>query len=53
MRTDAVEVSSPVFEQHLGLLQRVKDLAVQELVPELAVVALVEAVLPWASWFDV
>ncbi len=46
-----VEVS-PLFDQHLGLLEGVEDLPVQTLVPELAVEALVVAVLPGAAGRD-
>jgi hypothetical protein len=34
--SDPVVVSSPPLEQHLGLLERVEDLAVEQLVSELA-----------------
>lgn len=53
MRPYRVVVISPSLDQHLRLLQRIEDFRVQEFVPELAVEALVVAVLPWASGFDV
>ena len=37
MRPDGVVVVAPLFDQHLGLLQRVEDLAVRQLVAEFAV----------------
>ena len=53
MRTDSIVVSSPCFDHDLGLLQGVEDLAVQQLVTQLAIEALAVAVLPWAAWLDV
>jgi hypothetical protein len=49
---DGVVLRSPLFCQYLDLLQRVKDLAVQQLVPYLPVEALVMAVLPGIPWLD-
>ena len=46
MWPDRIVVAPPLLDQHFGLLQRVEDLAVEQLVPELAVEALVVAVLP-------
>ena len=43
MRPDRVVVVTPSFDQHLRLLQRVEDFRVEQLVPELAVEALVVA----------
>ena len=34
---DGVVIPPPLFDQHLCLLQRVEDLAIKKLVPELAV----------------
>lgn len=51
--TQRVVVLSPTFDEDGGFPQRVEDLPVQELVPELAVEAFVVAVLPWAAWLDV
>jgi hypothetical protein len=48
-----VEVAAPLLDQHLGLPERVEHLAVQQLVPELAVEALHVAVLPRAAGLDV
>ena len=42
----------PAFDEHLGLLQRVKDFRVQQLVSGLAVERLVVAVLPGTAGFD-
>ena len=44
---------APPLRQNLCLLQRVKDLAVQELIAQLAVEALTVPVFPWASSLDV
>src|SRR5918994_4974333 len=44
---------SPALDDDLGFLERVEDLAVEQLVPELRVEALDVAVLPWAAWGDV
>ena len=43
----------PAFDDHLGLLQRVKDFTVEQFVAELRVEAFAIAVLPWTAWFDV
>ncbi len=47
-----IVVPPPSFDEHLGLLQGVEDLSIQQLIPELAVEALVVAVLPRASGFN-
>ena len=46
MRSDRVVMSPPLLDQHFSLLERVEDLFVEQLVSELAVEALVVAVLP-------
>jgi len=46
VRPFGVVEAPPVFDQHLGFPQRVEDLAVQALVPQLAVEALIVAVFP-------
>ena len=48
-----VVVISPVFDDDLSLLQRVEDLAIEELVPQLSIEALVVAVLPRTAGLDV
>ena len=53
MRSDRVVVNPPAFGQDLYLLQRVKDLSVQELISELRIEALAVAVLPGTSGFDI
>ena len=53
MRSDRVVVNPPAFGQDLHLLQRVKDLSVQELISELRIEALAVAVLPGTSGFDI
>ena len=45
-------MAPPSLDQHLGFLERVEDLAVQQLVAQLAVEALVVAVLPRAAALD-
>jgi hypothetical protein len=52
VRPDLVVVPPPSFDKHFSLLQRVEDFPVQQLIPELAVEALVEAVLPRAPGLD-
>ena len=47
-----VVVASPLFDDHLGLLQAVEDLAVEQLVPEARVEALDVAVLPGRARLD-
>src|SRR6202042_1278519 len=51
--TDGVVVNPPAFCQYLHLLQRVEDLAIQELVPQLRVEALAVPVLPRTAGFDI
>ena len=44
MGPDRVVVVSPLLDDHLGLLQAVEDLAVEQLVPEAGIEALSVAV---------
>ena len=44
---------SPALDDHLGFLQRVEDLTVEQFVAELRIEALTIAVLPGTAWFDV
>ena len=37
VRPELVVVPPPAFNEHFGLLQRVEDLSIQQLIPELAV----------------
>jgi len=53
VRPDRVVVASPPLDDDLRLLERVEDLAVEQLVPELAIEAFVVAVLPRAARLDV
>ena len=53
MRPFGVVVDAPTFDDCLGLLQAVKDLAIQAFVPELAVEGLAVAVLPGRTRLDV
>src|SRR5450755_4847197 len=48
-----VVVFAPPLRQNLCLLQRVEDLAVQELIAQLPVETLTVPVLPWTPRFDV
>ena len=52
MGSDRIVQAPPLLDEDNGLRQRVEDLAVQELVPQLAVEALVVAVLPRTARFD-
>ena len=53
MGSDGIVEPSPLLDEYRCLGQCVEDLSVQELVPQLAVEALVVAVLPRASRLDV
>ena len=53
MRSNGIVHTPPLFDEYNGLVQCVEDLTVQELVPQLAVEALVVAVLPRTSGLDV
>ena len=53
MGTDRIVLLSPSLDQHLRLLQSVEDFHVQKFVSELAIEALVVAVLPGTAGFDV
>ena len=53
MRPGRVVVPTPLLDQQLGLLHRVEDLAVEQLVAQLAVEILDISVLPWAARLDV
>lgn len=53
MRPSFVVVDTPLFDDHLGFLKAVEDLAVQRFVPELAVEGLAVAVLPGWARLDV
>ena len=52
MWPDRIVMVSPAFDEHLGLLQRVEDLSIEQLVSELPIEGLVEPVLPRASGLD-
>ena len=53
VRTNGVVVPSPALDDHLCVLQRVKDFTVEQLVTELRVEAFTVAVLPWTASLDV
>ena len=53
MRPDGVVVIAPSLDQHLRLRQIVEDFPIQQLFPELAVEALVVAVLTRRAALDV
>src|SRR5271156_7170858 len=53
MRPYRVVVHSPLFDHHLGLLQRIEDLALQAFILQLAVEALTVSVLPRTAGLDV
>ena len=52
MRTYGVEVPPPGLDQDLGLGQAEEDLAVEQLIAQLAVEAFAVAVLPGAAGLD-
>jgi hypothetical protein len=45
-------MSSPLFNQNLGLPKRIEDLAIDQLIPEFAVERFVLAILTRAAWFN-
>jgi hypothetical protein len=45
-------VNAPLLNQYLRFAQAVEPLAIEPLIPELAVKALAIPVLPWAAWRD-
>ena len=53
MWTHRVVVASPILDHDLGLLQCVENLAVEQLIAQLAIEAFAIAILPWASRLDV
>ena len=52
MWPDRVVVDTPLFDQHLGFVECVEDLSVEQLVSQFAVEALVVAVLTQTTVFD-
>lgn len=48
-----IVMPSPLLDDDLCFLEGVKDLAVEQLISELAVKAFIVTVLPGAPWFDV
>ena len=52
MGSDGIVQPPPLLDEYRCLGQCVEDLSVQELVPQLAVEALVVAVLPWTARLD-
>ena len=53
MRPDRVVMSSPDFDQNLGLLQRVENLSIQKFISQTGVEAFNVAVLPRTAWRDI
>ena len=53
MGPDPVVVAAPVFGDDLSFLERIKDLAIQEFISQVAVKALAVAVFPRAPRHDV
>ena len=49
MGSRSIEVNAPLLYERLGFTQAIEQLAIEELIPELAVKALAVAVLPWAT----
>ena len=52
MRSDLVVVTTPLFSQHLSLLQAVEDFPIQKLISELAIERFTVAVLPRTAWLN-
>src|SRR5277367_6500465 len=53
MRPDCVVVTSPAFDDDLGLPQRVEDFAIEQFIAQASVEALDVSVLAGATWRDV
>src|SRR5579875_1274630 len=53
VRPNCVVVDAPAFGQHAQFLQRVENLSIQKLIPELRVERLAIAVFPWRARFDI
>src|SRR6185437_5788651 len=53
VRPKRVEVHAPLFYQDAQLFDRIKDLAIEELISEFRVERFAVAVLPWGAGFDV
>ena len=53
MGSRSIEVNAPLLYERLGFSQAIEQLAIEELIPELAVKALAVAVLPGATRGDV
>ncbi len=52
VRLQGVVVPPPSLDQHLGLLQRMKDFPVEQLIAQLAFERFIVPVLPWAAALD-
>ena len=53
MRSDFIVMPPPALDDDLGLLERVKNLPVEQLVAHAGIETLDVTVLPWAAWRDV
>lgn len=53
MRPDCIIFPTPFFNQYFRLLEGVKDFAIEQLVPQLAVEALDVAIFPGTARLDV
>jgi hypothetical protein len=49
VRAESFVFQPPFSNQHLGLFQGIKGLAVEQFIPKLADEALILAILPWAA----
>lgn len=52
MRSDGIVLSTPLLDNHLRLVKRVEDLAVQHFIPKLAIETLDVAILPGTARLD-
>ena len=52
MRPNRIVLPAPLLDENLGLLERIEDLPIHELVLQLAVEALIVPILPRAARFD-
>jgi hypothetical protein len=53
VRPDGIVFLSPALYQDLGFLQGIEDLAVEQLIPQFPIKALVVAILPRTPGFNV
>jgi hypothetical protein len=53
VRSFRVVVATPLFNDHLGFLEAVEDLAIKQFAPKIPVEGFTVAILPWRPRFNV